>query len=79
VLKYDDSTEQARKYAAAYELHYSDKDLAEAIRRYGLVIADHPRTAEAGYAVAQVQNIIKEVVPPTVLLAAQVGLVRPGQ
>ena len=76
VLRYDDSTEQARQYAAAYALHYSDKNLAQALRVYGLVIADHPRTAEAGYALAQAQNIIKEVVPPSVLLAAQLRLVQ---
>jgi len=75
VLRYDDSTAQARQYAAAYALHYSDKNLAEALRVYGLVLDDHPRTAEAEYALAQVQNIIKEVVPPTVLLAAQLRLV----
>ena len=74
MLRYDDSTDQARKYAAAYALHYSDKNLADALRVYGLVLADHPRTAEAGYALAQVQNIIKEVVPPNVLMAAQVRL-----
>jgi hypothetical protein len=74
VLKYDDSTEEARAYAAAYALHYSGKDLAEALRMYGLVSEDHPRTAESGYALAQVQNIINEVVPPTVLLATQLKL-----
>ena len=75
MLRYDDSTAQAREYAAAYTLHYSDKNLADALREYRQVMADHPHTAEAGYSLAQVQNIIKEVVPPTVLLAAQLRLV----
>lgn len=74
MLRYDDSTKEARAYAAAYALHYSDKNLAQAIRMYGRVSEDHPGSPESAYALAQVQNIVKEVVPPTVLLAAQVRL-----
>jgi len=74
MFRYDDSSEAARQYAEAYASHYAAGNLPRAIRVYNQVIAHHPSTAEAGYARAQIQNIVNRVVPVAELLAAQVKL-----
>lgn len=75
-------TTAARRYAEAYESHYTTKDLTAAVQAYERIVTRHPDTPEAGYARSQIQNLVQQVVPARVLLDAQVGLVlrciRPG-
>lgn len=67
-------TEAGQQYAAAYEAHYTTKDLAEALGRYRAVMDAHPETQEAEYSRSQIQNIVSAVVPKQELLDAQVEL-----
>ena len=67
-------TEAGKQYAAAHAAHYVTKDLQKAIELYKGVIAAHPNTPEAGYCHAQIQNIVKSVVPQQELLDAQATL-----
>jgi hypothetical protein len=52
-----------RQYAAAYEAHYTTKDLREALQLYRGTMVEYPDSAEAGYSRAQIQNIAKATVP----------------
>jgi hypothetical protein len=67
--------EAAREYAAAYAAHYSERDLAKALRLYQRIMASQPSAPEAGYSRTQVQNIVHAVVPEQELLDAQLELV----
>jgi hypothetical protein len=67
--------EAAREYAAAYAAHYSERDLAKALRLYQRIMASHASAPEAGYSRTQVQNIVHAVVPEQELLDAQLELV----
>ena len=67
-------TETGRQYAAAYAAHYIGCDLPVALQLYLKVMASHLGTQEAGYSKAQVENIIKTIVPEQELLDAQVEL-----
>ncbi|MEJ2207324.1 MAG: hypothetical protein P8Y10_16320 [Gemmatimonadales bacterium] len=67
--------EAARAYAAAYAAHYSERDLAKALRLYQRIMASHASAPEAGYSRTQVQNIVHAVVPEQELLDAQMELV----
>jgi hypothetical protein len=67
-------TGSARAYAAAHATHYSERDLAAALRLYRELIASRPNAPEAGYSRAQIQNIIHAVVPVQELLDAQIAL-----
>ena len=64
----------AREYAAAYAAHYSERDLAKALRLYQRIMASRARAPEAGYSRTQVQNIVHAVVPEQELLDAQMEL-----
>jgi hypothetical protein len=66
--------EAGRQYAAAYEAHYTTKDLHEALELYRGVIVAHPKTQEAEYSRSQIQNIVNAVVPKQELFDAQVDL-----
>jgi hypothetical protein len=66
-------TQAGQQYAVAHAAHYETKALREALELYKGVLAAHPDTQEAGYARAQIQNIIKEVIPEQELFEAQVG------
>ncbi len=63
-----------RAYAAAHAAHYSQRDLAAALRLYRDLIAARPNAPEARYSRTQIQNIVDTVVPAQELLDAQVGL-----
>jgi hypothetical protein len=63
-----------RAYAAAHAAHYSQRNLAAALRLYRDLIAARPNAAEARYSRTQIQNIVDAVVPAQELLDAQVGL-----
>jgi hypothetical protein len=69
-------TEAGKQYAAAHAAHYVTKDLQEALELYKGVMAAHPNTPEAGYCHAQIQNIVKSIVPKQELLDAQAELAR---
>jgi hypothetical protein len=71
-------TEASKHYAAAHVAHYATKDLNKALHLYREIIADHPNSPEAGYSHAQIQNIVKSVVPQLELLAAQMDLALPN-
>ncbi len=47
-------TEAGKKYAAAYNTHYTVKDMHEAFVLYGRLIAAHPDTQEAKHSRSQV-------------------------
>jgi hypothetical protein len=64
-------TATERQYAAAYEAHYTTKDLREALHLYKGIVVEYPDSAEAGYSRAQIQNIAKSVVPEKDLCDAQ--------
>ena len=53
----------AQVYADAHDAHYVRRDLATALASYHRILADHPDCPEAGYARAQVRNIVHHVVP----------------
>lgn len=44
-------------YQRAYALHYKQKKLVEALALYEQLVAEHPTSAEAGYARTQIGNI----------------------
>ena len=67
-------TEANRRYATAYSEHYTNHNLRAALQLYLQVINLHPSDPEAAYARAQIQNIVKTVVPPQELLDAHVKL-----
>ena len=69
-----ETTEAGREYAAAYAVHYTERDLPGALRLYVNVIASHPDEQEAEFSRAQVQNIVNAVVPKQELFDAQVNL-----
>ena len=66
--------EAARKYAAAYAAHYTERDLPGALQLYMNVIASHPNEQEASFSRSQVQNIVNTVVPKEELFDTQVNL-----
>ena len=63
-----------QQYAAAYTAHYSTKDLRLALQLYGEIITADPDGREAEWSRAQIQNVVKEVVPRSELLADEVKL-----
>ena len=67
-------SEEARAYAAAYEAHYSVRDLTVALQLYRDLIASHAGTPEARYSRTQIQNIVHALVPSQELLDAQLEL-----
>jgi hypothetical protein len=69
-------TESSRSYAAAYALHYSQRDLLGALTAYDHLIERHPTSPEADYSRSQMHNIVRSVIPASQLLASQVELAR---
>lgn len=69
-----ETSEAARRYAAAYAAHYTRGDLPLALQLYQQVMASHPSMPQAGYAVMQIRNIVNAVVPKQELLDAQMEL-----
>lgn len=67
-------TDAGQQYKAAYGVHYSTKNLQEAIALYKGIIAAHPEAPEAEYSRAQLQNIVKEVVPKQELMDSEIKL-----
>jgi hypothetical protein len=67
-------TEAARQYAAAHAAQYTAKDLYQALVLHRDVMATHPNTEEAMLSLTQIQNIVRGVVPQSVLLEDQIGL-----
>ena len=67
-------TDVGQEYAAAYDVHYTTKDMHEAFVLYGRLIAAHPDTQEAKYSRTQVQNIVNTVVPKQEIMDAMVEL-----
>jgi hypothetical protein len=67
-------TEAGRQYAAAYEIHYANKNLRDAFKLYKEILIAYPDTKEAGYAKSQIQNIVNAVVPQEERLGVQMDL-----
>lgn len=61
-------------YAEAYDVHYSTRDLAAAVRKYHQIILSHPSAKEAEYSRTQIHNITMTAVPPHVMLESDVSL-----
>ncbi len=68
--------EPSEQYTVAYESHYVDQNLREALDRYVALIDMHPNSVEADYSRTQIQNIAKAVVPEDEILCSLVQLVR---
>ena len=67
-------TEAGKKYAAAYDTHYTEKDMHEAFVLYGSLIEAHPDSQEAKYSRSQIQNIVNAVVPKQEIMDALADL-----
>ena len=63
-------------YASAYDAHYTNGDLVEALRDYEEVISVHPDSVEAGYSTAQVLNIVNSLLSKRELVDVYLGLAR---
>lgn len=70
------STEAVQKYALAYDVQYTTKDLHKAFTLYEDIIAAYPDTQEAGYSRSQVQNIVNAVVPKKKIMDSLLDLAR---
>ena len=70
------SEEAGQQYAAAYEAHYTTKDIHKAFTLYEDIMAAHPDTKEAGYSRSQVQNIVNAVVPKKKIMDSLMELAR---
>ena len=68
------TTEAGPQYEAAHEMHYTAKNLREALGLYKGILAMHPDSKEAGYARSQIQNIVHSLVPKEVLTDTQAEL-----
>lgn len=62
MIRESELSEAGRKYAAAYEVHYTAKDLREALKLYRDLIAEFPKTREADYCRSQILNIVNAVI-----------------
>jgi len=67
-------SEAGPQYEAAHEMHYTEKNLREAIALYQGIVAAHPDSGEAGYARSQIHNIVQGAVSVEELVDAQVKL-----
>lgn len=70
----NEPTEANIKYAAAYTVHYEEKNLREAFERYRHIVTVYKDTQEARYAQTQIHNIINNLVPQKDIFDAQVNL-----
>lgn len=66
----DESTPRAahRQYRLAHEMHYTTKDLYQALELYKRVITAYPDTQEAAWSRMQIEYILDNVVPNQDLL-----------
>jgi hypothetical protein len=71
-----ETTKAGQQYAAAYAMHYKNKNLNEALDLYEGLMAAHPDTNEAEYSRTQIQNIAKSLVPKQELLDAEIAMAR---
>jgi hypothetical protein len=60
---YTETSPAGRAYAAAYEVHYINNDLHNALELYRKIVKVYPDTAEARYAKLQIEKIMDAVVP----------------
>lgn len=58
----------AKAYTEAHSAHYTEKNLKDACRRYGSLIAEYPDSKEAQYSRSQIDNIAKSAVPASLIL-----------
>ncbi len=70
----DKVTEASKLYADAYSAHYQSKNLHKAIVIYNDIVTAYPDSLEAGFAAAQIKNIVSAVVPNQKLLEVQFDL-----
>ena len=64
--------ETSRLYATAHTVHYVSKDLRRALELYWEIVVEHSKTQEAENAKAQIENIVRAVVPKEVLFETQI-------
>lgn len=69
-------SESGRFYMVAHEMHYTTKDLSEALELYKSVMEAYPETEEAKYCRSQIENIVNTVVPKQELFDAKLELAR---
>lgn len=67
------TSEAGRLYSAAYSAHYASKDLRRALELYWQISVEHPESEEARDARAQIENIVRAVVPEQVLFETQIS------
>jgi hypothetical protein len=67
-------TAEGKDYTKAHNMHYKNKNLPKAFKLYRDIIADYPRTDEAGYSLSQVKNIVNDVVPKQEVMDALVAM-----
>ena len=67
-------TVAGQDYSNAHDMHYKTKNLSKAFNLYRDIIADYPKTEEAGYSLSQVRNIVNAVVPKQEVMDALVAL-----
>ena len=67
-------THAGQQYTRAYAVHYTTKDLRQAIGQYHGIIAAHPDSPEAGYSRMQILNIANSVIPKDALLEAHMNM-----
>ncbi len=72
--KRNNATVADQDYTKAHDMHYKTKNLPKALNLYRGIIADYPKTDEAGYSLSQVQNIVNAVVPKQEVMDALVAL-----
>jgi hypothetical protein len=63
------------QYAAAYQAHYSTRDLPVALQLYRLVLQSYPDSDEAAYSRVQIGNMLNAVIPKQELLDACIELI----
>ncbi len=72
--KNTESTEAGKQYDVAYAAQYSGHDLLGALKLYKEITVAHPNDQAAKNSLAQIQNIVKAVVPKQELLDAQMTM-----
>lgn len=66
--------EAGKKYAAAYETHYTQQNFHSAFCQYVDLIDLYPDSLEAKYARTQLDNIVKALIPDDERLSSLVQL-----
>jgi len=70
----NNNTVASQDYTEAHDMHYKTKDLPKAFKLYRDIMANYPKTEEAGYSLSQVQNIVSAVVPKQEVMDTLVAL-----